>query len=70
MDKGIEVAFIELLQVAIGKKRLLSRTPSATDWDKFYHIACDQSLVGITFAAVQRLQAQYQTPPEMLYLNG
>lgn len=72
-----EKLFFELIQVAIGRKTCLSHTPIHStssgqvldEWGELYAMAKKQSLVGITFAAVQKLQGQAQTPPEMLYLT-
>ena len=61
--------FFELIQVALGARVCLSRTPSGTEWGKLYDIAKKQSLVGVCFAGVQRLVEQRQEPPEMLYLT-
>lgn len=61
--------FFELIQVAIGKRVCLLHTPSAAEWQTLYDMALKQSLVGICFAGVQKLQEQQQAPPEMLYLQ-
>ena len=61
--------FFELIRVSIGTGGGLSRTPSAAEWRSLYDMALKQSLVGICFVGVQRLQKQQQTPPEMLYLK-
>lgn len=47
----------------------LSHTPTADEWSELYAMAKKQSLVGICFAGVQKLGAQRQCPPEMLYLQ-
>ena len=47
----------------------LSYTPSAGEWGDLYAIAKKQSLVGVCFAGVQKLQKQEQCPPEQLYLQ-
>lgn len=65
----IEQTFFELIQVAIGTRICLSRTPSADEWNELYAVAKKQSLVGVCFAGVQRLQTQRQEPPEMQYLT-
>lgn len=65
----IEQTFFELIQVAIGTRICLSRTPSADEWNELYAVAKKQSLVGVCFASVQRLQTQRQEPPEMQYLT-
>lgn len=61
--------FFELIRVSIGTAGCLSHTPSADEWGKLYDMSKKQSLVGVCFAGVQRLQTQRQEPPEMLYLT-
>ena len=61
--------FYELIQVAVGSRVCLSRAPSEKEWGELYAVAKKQSLVGVCFAGVQRLQLQEQCPPEMLYLT-
>lgn len=65
----MERLFFELLQISLGKRVCLSRTPSADEWGTLYALTKKQSLVGVCFAGVQRLQMQQQTPPEQLYLQ-
>ena len=65
----INKLFYELIQVALGRIICLSRTPSAAEWQDLYALAKKQSLVGVCFSGVQRLKAQQQEPPEMLYLT-
>lgn len=69
MMKNMNKLFFELIQVAIGKRVCLSHTPSAAEWQTLYDMALKQSLLGICFAGVQKLQKQQQCPPEMLYLK-
>lgn len=61
--------FYELIRVALGNAVCLSHTPNTDEWGMLYAMAKKQSLVGICFAGVQKLQAQQQCPPEMLYLQ-
>lgn len=49
--------FIELLQVAIGSRAVLSRIPSERDWERIYRTALKQSVVGLLFSAVEKLNA-------------
>lgn len=64
-----EQLFFDLIRVAVGNQVCLSHTPSADEWGKLYDMAKKQSLVGVCFASVQKLVAQQQEPPEMLYLT-
>lgn len=70
--------FIELIQISISSRVCLSRTPNATEWGELYAVAKKQSLVGVCFAAVQRLSniedSIHHTPytinlSEVLYLQ-
>lgn len=63
-----EQLFFELIRVAIGSQDMLSRPPLAEEWKQLYAMAKKQSLVGICFAAVQRLPEEMR-PPEMQYLT-
>lgn len=72
----INKTFFELIQVAIGTRICLSHTPNADEWRDLYAMAKKQSLVGVCFAGVQKLQEQQQAPTstgsaqaEMLYLT-
>lgn len=65
----IEQHFFELIQIVIGNRVCLSHSPTAEEWTHLYDIAKKQSLVGVCFAGVQRLQQQRQEPPEMAYLT-
>ena len=67
--KDINTLFFELIQVAIGTRICLSHTPSADEWGELYAMAKKQSIVGVCFAGVHRLQTQMQCPEEMLYLT-
>lgn len=68
--------FFELIRVAIGNAVCLSHTPKVKEWQMLHEMAKKQSLVGICFAGVQKLQLQRQAPNswgspegEMLYLQ-
>lgn len=64
----IEQLFFELIRVALGNADELSHKPTDNEWKQLYDMAKKQSLVGICFAAVQRLPEDMR-PPEMLYLT-
>lgn len=68
--------FFELIRVAVGNAVCLSHTPKTKDWALLFDMAKKQSLVGVCFASVQKLQAQRQAPNswgspegEMMYLQ-
>lgn len=65
----IDNLFFELIQVALGVRVCLSHSPTGEKWRLLYDIAKKQSLVGVCFAGVQRLQQQRQELPEMLYFT-
>lgn len=52
----INQLFFELIRVAIGTQVTLSRPPSKAEWAELYAMSKKQSLLGICFAAVQKLQ--------------
>lgn len=54
--------FFELIRVAIGTQESLSRLPSQKEWKALYDMAKKQSLVGVCFAALQRLGADADDP--------
>ena len=66
---NIDNLFFELIRVSIGVSGSLSKIPTSEVWKALYEMAKKQSLVGVCFAGVQRLQMQRQEPPEMLYLT-
>ena len=66
---NINQLFFELIQVALGTRVCLSHSPTGEEWKVLYEMAKKQSLVGVCFAGVQKLQTQRQEPPEMLYLT-
>lgn len=71
----INSIFFELIRVAIGAQRSLSRMPNAKEWKQIYDIAKKQSIIGICFAGLQRLGADMDDGfakigmSEMLYLK-
>lgn len=60
--------FFELIQVALGRKASLSRTPSAEEWQELYVLSKKQALLGINYAAIERLPKE-QGPPRKLLLQ-
>ena len=62
----IEEVFIELLQVAVGRRACLSRTPSEEEWEKVYEMAVKHAMLGVCFYAIQRLNVQEQVPSHQL----
>lgn len=47
--------FVELLQVALGRREGLSRVPSAAEWEALYEEAGKQAIVGVMLCGLERL---------------
>lgn len=60
--------FFELLQIAIGNRKELSRTPTAEEWRELFVLAQRQTLVGIAFRGVELLP-EAQRPPKLLLMQ-
>ena len=60
--------FFELLQVAIGNRKMLTHTPTAEEWSELYTLAQRQTLVGIAFRGIEQLPAA-QRPPKALLMQ-
>ena len=48
--------FFELLQVALGNRERLSRTPSAAEWADMYAVSEQQAVTGILLHGIERLK--------------
>lgn len=61
--------FFELLQIALGNRAKLSRTPSEKEWREACLMAEKQALVGLLFSAVERLNKEDNDirPPMSLF---
>lgn len=60
--------FCELLHIALGHNIEFSRTPSSDEWQRLYLLSKQQTLLGVTYAAIERLPAE-QRPPLPLLLQ-
>lgn len=47
--------FFQLIQIAVGTRKELSRRPDLEEWVELYDIAQKQAVVGICFAAIQKI---------------
>lgn len=65
--------FFELIRVAIGNQDDLSHAPGSDEWTELYVLAKKQSLVGVCFAGIQRLNLLHSSNisnlPEILFLQ-
>ena len=59
---------IQLIQVAIGGRKNLSRSLSDIEWRSLYKQAIQQSIIGICFAGIEKLPKE-QLPPKSLLLE-
>lgn len=58
----------ELIQVTVGQRDRLSRTPSEKDWQGLYQMAEEQAIASFVFPALEILNKSGQKPPmEILY---
>ena len=58
----------ELIQVTLGQRDRLSRTPSEEEWRRLYQIAEEQTITSFVFPALEILDKSGQKPPmEFLY---
>lgn len=50
--------FVELIQIALGTRTVLSRIPSENEWQQIYEIAAKQSLVGVVLSGIEVIRAK------------
>ena len=62
------IQFLELLRIALGRESGFSQMPSAIEWEHLFASAKKQALVGITYAAIERLPRE-QRPPRYILLQ-
>ena len=60
--------FFELLQIALGNRKSLSRGLSAEEWEYIYHLSKEQAIFGVMLKGIQHL-SQNQLPPKLLLLQ-
>ena len=60
--------FVELIQIALNNRTELSQTPTENQWQALFALAKKQALLGITYAAIERLSAE-QRPTRRLLLQ-
>lgn len=63
--KNTKTSFIELLQIAVGKRAALTEPLNEEQWEAVMYQAKRQSLLGVCFEAVQRLPEE-QLPPRQI----
>ena len=63
-----EELFIQLLQIAIGRRQQLSEKPSPQKWLSIYDLANEQAVAGLCIAGVDKLPKE-QMPPQMMLLE-
>ena len=58
--------FYELVQVALGLRDKLSRSPIEKEWTEFFLSSQKQAIAGVVFSALDKLAAQGQRPPQKI----
>lgn len=63
--------FVELIQIALGTRTVLSRIPSENEWQQVYDTAVKQSLVGVVLSGIEVIRAKNAelSVPKMLLLQ-
>lgn len=54
------ILFYELLQVSLGNRFALSKSPSAKVWNELFSLAKSHALIGVCFSGIQKLVSQHQ----------
>ena len=60
--------FFELIQVAIGRRTHLSRTPYSEEWEQLFLMAERQTVLGVCFKAVREMADSVPQPVYMRWL--
>ena len=58
--------FFELIQLAIGNRRNLSRIHTEEEWREIYQEAEKQALVGLLLSGIEELSEEQRPPQEFL----
>ena len=61
--------FYELIQVALGQREKLGRSPSDEEWAELFALSQKQGVVGVVLPALEKLSAMGQKPPALLLLE-
>lgn len=57
---------LELLQVALGTRSALSRTPSRTEWEELFSAAKGHVIMGLCFAGIEKLPKEQMPDKDLL----
>lgn len=64
----MEELFVNLLQVTLGNKACLRRTPSDKEWYEIFSLCMKQSIAAFVFTALERMsEAEHKPPVSLLY---
>ena len=66
---GRQSLFFELVQVAIGRRVVMTRIPTAQEWEMLFVTAQKQAVVGIMLSALRTLEKSGAKPPKGLLLK-
>ena len=62
----MESLLYELIQLSIGRRDSLSRIPSENEWQVLYELSLKQTIAGVCFCGVQKLQKEMLPPKKLL----
>lgn len=58
--------FFELLQIAIGNRKMLSHAPTEEEWNDLFALSQKQAMVGIAFRGVEQLPKEQRPTKQLL----
>ena len=63
----IDNLFFELIRIAIGNEKGLSKSPSVEEWYGLFDEASNQAIAGVVFEGVQKLPKEQWPPQDLLF---
>lgn len=64
--KFFMTSFFELIQVALGNRKVLSKPPTGSEWERIYSMAEEQSVIGLMLCGIEKLPKEQRPPQKQL----